>query len=97
MSLPIHIGQMERGGEGRVCAVEVSTDYERGGEMKGTITLQFWGNIFAESSPASNYLGIPLPGPAPLLSPLLSPMAQTTPPPAPLAALFKPFQRRISA
>ena len=86
MSLPIHIGQMERVGEGRVVVTEICQDYNYAArELTGTITLKFFGQIFAESSPASNHLGIPLtPTPA-------------TPPPTPLATLFKPFQRRISA
>jgi len=98
MSLPIHIGQMEIVGEGRVVVTEVEyrrdthehqdhynrTVAVRYGELRGTITLEFWGNIFAESSQASNHVGIPL----------TPPPAE---PPAPLATLFKPFQRRISA
>jgi len=86
MSLPIHLGQTEQVGAGRVAVTEVCQDYTPEG-IKGTITLQFWGDIFTGNSPlAPNHLGIPL-------------VTAEVPKPttAPLQHLLQPFARKITA
>lgn len=71
--LPIQIGDTASIGDGVLYVTQITTDNDGRGELTGTVTYQFFGNIFAESIGAS-----PLSDPPTQLPPLTHPAQLVT-------------------